>query len=238
MTDRDTFAAAALTGFSISLSPGARYDLRLVAKQCFELADAMLRERERTNHDASPEARAQSPSPDHAGHRDATTGEPGGGAGTGNTQEPVAWAVIFGREHEIVYDVSTRRDLAVKYLNDVVAGRVVPLYRSPTLTENEIDALYWAMAQAEKLRDSGKKIRHAPLAAGEDEMREDMVARLRKWVERESEEADPAGLVRSAADEIERLRWQQMGAIVYGLGFAVAAIATAALFCSLMVIKG
>jgi len=71
--------------------------------------------------------------------------------------EPLAWAVIFGREHEIVYEVTTRREVANEYLQDVIAGRVVPLYRRPTLTENEIDALYWAMAQAEKLRDSGKK---------------------------------------------------------------------------------
>lgn len=43
---RDHLAMAALTGFSMSLSPGVVYRLDLVAKQAYELADAMLAERE------------------------------------------------------------------------------------------------------------------------------------------------------------------------------------------------
>jgi hypothetical protein len=69
-------------------------------------------------------------------------------------------------------------------------------------------------------------------------MSDDIVKRLRIWVDHEMKEDDPAGLIMAAADEIERLRWERMGAIVFGVGFGVAAIATAALFCSLMVIKG
>lgn len=50
MTDRDYFAAAALTrGMGV-----LGYDQ--IAKSCYEMADAMLREREQTNHDAAPEA--------------------------------------------------------------------------------------------------------------------------------------------------------------------------------------
>jgi hypothetical protein len=62
MTDRDTFAAAALTGFTTQLRYGSVFNLTLTAHQCYELADAMLRERERTNHDAVPEAIARTES--------------------------------------------------------------------------------------------------------------------------------------------------------------------------------
>jgi hypothetical protein len=59
MTDRDTFAAAALTGLLannyFSLGDEA-------AKRCYQYADAMLRERERTNHDAAPAAKARTDS--------------------------------------------------------------------------------------------------------------------------------------------------------------------------------
>jgi hypothetical protein len=62
-------------------------------------------------------------------------------------QEPVAWAVVFGREHEIVYEVSTQPDQAAVYLADVVRGRVVPLYRhpQPTLTDAETLAIKTAL---------------------------------------------------------------------------------------------
>jgi hypothetical protein len=56
---RDTFAAAALTGFTTQLRYSSVFNLTLTAHQCYELADAMLRERERTNHDAVPEACVQ-----------------------------------------------------------------------------------------------------------------------------------------------------------------------------------
>ena len=68
---RDTFAAAALTGL---LSNITRYQLGVIAVQAYDIADEMLRERERhhipdagkmaegpTNHDAAPEARAAEP---------------------------------------------------------------------------------------------------------------------------------------------------------------------------------
>jgi hypothetical protein len=54
MTDRDYFAAAALTrGMGV-------LGYEQIAKSCYEMADVMLRERERTNHDAVPAARAGS----------------------------------------------------------------------------------------------------------------------------------------------------------------------------------
>jgi hypothetical protein len=61
MTDRDHFAAAALTGL---LSDEAnQYPTALqwehLLKHAYRWADAMLRERERTVHDAAPAARAE-----------------------------------------------------------------------------------------------------------------------------------------------------------------------------------
>ena len=53
MTDRDYFAAAALTrGMGV-------LGCEQIAKACYEMADAMLRERERTNHAAVPATRAE-----------------------------------------------------------------------------------------------------------------------------------------------------------------------------------
>lgn len=46
MTDRDEFAKAALIGFTSSLEGGA-YSLDFAAEQAYEIADAMLRQREK-----------------------------------------------------------------------------------------------------------------------------------------------------------------------------------------------
>jgi hypothetical protein len=74
MTDRDYFAAAALTrGMGV-----LGYDQ--IAKSCYEMADAMPRERERTNHDAAPEAIA-SPSESSV--------PLGNGGGCGGIDKPV-----------------------------------------------------------------------------------------------------------------------------------------------------
>jgi hypothetical protein len=56
---RDTFAAAALTGLIASRE--WPIDSDEAAHYCYRVADAMLRERERTNHDAVPAARAAEP---------------------------------------------------------------------------------------------------------------------------------------------------------------------------------
>jgi hypothetical protein len=45
MTDRDEFAKAALVGFTSSIEDGMPYDLDLLVKQVYEIADAMLRQR-------------------------------------------------------------------------------------------------------------------------------------------------------------------------------------------------
>jgi len=82
MTDRDYFAAAALTrGMGV-------LGREQIAKSCYEMADAMLREREQTNHDAVPEAIADgqgrdSPdTPDHVGTGDIPVSRTRGRVGT------------------------------------------------------------------------------------------------------------------------------------------------------------
>jgi len=59
MTDRDHFAAAALTGL-LSKSIAPEQAMSAYVRIASAYADAMLRERERTNHDAVPAAKAQS----------------------------------------------------------------------------------------------------------------------------------------------------------------------------------
>ena len=76
MTDRDTFAAAALTGLLAGLGGKTAEQWALHA---YSLADAMLRERERTNHDAVPEAKATNDG-----------GTPKDADGTGNTGESLS----------------------------------------------------------------------------------------------------------------------------------------------------
>jgi len=84
---RDTFAAAALTGL---LSNVQRYQNGPLTEQAFEIADFMLKERERhhipdagnmventTNHDAAPEARARA----ERVRTDKATTRPGDGTG-------------------------------------------------------------------------------------------------------------------------------------------------------------
>lgn len=62
-------------------------------------------------------------------------------------QEPVAWAVVSDSTEEIdcefVYpDPSTAGDVALD-----INGGVVPLYRSPTLTDEEREAVAYAVSE-------------------------------------------------------------------------------------------
>lgn len=61
MTDRDTFAAAALTGLLADDGDRTEHAMPSFTARAYEWADAMLRERERMNHDAVPAARAEEP---------------------------------------------------------------------------------------------------------------------------------------------------------------------------------
>jgi hypothetical protein len=134
MNDRDHFAAAALAGLLANPkdNDSTADTIRFWA---WNWADAMLRERERTDHDAAPAARAPEPEPEAARRRPA--------GGTGESQEPVAWAVMLADNHRIwgVYALEEEANA----INDVVAGGhgVAPLYRQPqpTLTDAEWGAI-------------------------------------------------------------------------------------------------
>jgi len=93
---RDTFAAAALTGLLADDGDRTEYAMPNFAARAYEWADAMLRERERTNHDAVPEATATTtPLNKGAACKTATSG-------TGNTptlseseREAIEWYADF-----------------------------------------------------------------------------------------------------------------------------------------------
>jgi hypothetical protein len=203
VTDRDQFAAAALTGL---LSNIPRYQLEPLTRQAWEIADAMLRESGRcqarrefpapsdagrdspgdgwrwvepgkpvmegdeylssvsnvwcpsywrdaapyrtyrrrikshANHDAAPAARAPTDASPLRPDQGVTVG-----MGTGDTQAPVAWAVMLA-DGERIYDVYAIAEEA-KAIDEAVTGNhgVVPLYRSPTLTDEEREAIETAM---------------------------------------------------------------------------------------------
>ena len=82
MTDRDTFAAAALTG--LLGGPGDKdFSMDFWARHAYEAADAMLRERARTPNDAGPAAKAYAngePAPECGGEAGISPRD-----GTGNT---------------------------------------------------------------------------------------------------------------------------------------------------------
>jgi hypothetical protein len=134
---RDHFAAAALTGLLAGRKFTALDDAIVAeayAEAAYGIADAMLRERgnhipdagkmveKPTNHDAAPAARASLPTADHAVCRGCESG-----CGTGDTQEPVAWAVVYPND-EVAVIAFKRRDADERA---TASDRIVPLYRRP-----------------------------------------------------------------------------------------------------------
>jgi hypothetical protein len=89
-----------------------------------------------TNHDAEPAAIAEP---------DRSTGQ-----GTGNTPEPVAWAVVYpnGAEAIIAWRKADAEDLAT------ASDRIVPLYRQPqpSLTQEERSALQAVVSGSDVLK--------------------------------------------------------------------------------------
>jgi hypothetical protein len=151
MTDRDHFAAAALSGLLAS----DQYDQLVTpadyADTAYELADAMLRERERTNHDAAPAARAQV---DAAGISR---------QGTGNPVEPVAWATFYPNGSTASVYVGRQPQHAEPLYP------IVPLYRQPqpTLTDAEREAVRYMIAAGKfGQRDEALTEEHAAILRG------------------------------------------------------------------------
>jgi hypothetical protein len=149
MTDRDHFAAAALAGLLANPkdNDSTADTIRFWA---WNWADAMLREREQTgsrptidgipvppdptNHDAAPAARAQLPTGGHASGGSDSVGndkaEPLASLGTGDTEEPVAFAVMSGGRAYDIYDTCGEAEAICRWLCEEESGdiwRVVPL---------------------------------------------------------------------------------------------------------------
>ena len=155
MTDRDYFAAAALTGLLAQGDDGS-FSEESYVRGAYRWADAMLRERAKTNHGASPEARASvdsvAPQPTTRGESDRNDkAAPRPSEGTGDTpkpisgcvsdrskpiaseQEPVAWGVADGKG---LLATSIHRMDAVDMQSDYACDtEVVPLYLHPPVTE-------------------------------------------------------------------------------------------------------
>jgi hypothetical protein len=104
---RDTFAAAALTGLLAAPTDKDR-SMDYWARLAYEAADAMLRERERTTHDAAPEATASVP----LGNR----------GGRGGTDKPVTLTLTGGRVGTILSEAEID---ALEYV--VEEGRIASM---------------------------------------------------------------------------------------------------------------
>jgi hypothetical protein len=94
------------------------------------------------NLDAAPAARAEDVLKEPTGRSGGEpAGEPEGTVRTGDTQEPVAWAVMLAGG-ERIYDVYAIEEEA-KAIDEAVTGNhgIVPLYRQPALTAEECEAI-------------------------------------------------------------------------------------------------
>jgi hypothetical protein len=159
---RDHFAAAAMAGL---IAEGGDWRLDYIGRPCiraYEWADAMLRERGRTNHGASPEARART----DGGSVGTDKAEPLNHRGTGDTlspiagsesdsPQPVAWRAYDTDGSEAIYSLYEQARAAADEMN----WSVEPLYRTPqphathgegtshggcTLTPEERESVIWA----------------------------------------------------------------------------------------------
>lgn len=133
VTLRDTFAAAALSGLL-----GSRewpIDSGEAAAYCYRVADAMLRERAKKNHYAAPAATAsvdsvaQQPTTGGRDRTDKAAAQPVDG--TGDSQEPLAWAVMSGDRVYDIYDIEGEAVVICRWLRDEEDDGLwvtVPLY--------------------------------------------------------------------------------------------------------------
>lgn len=165
MTDRDTFAAAALTG----LLANPRHDDDNADEICawsWNWADAMLRQRERTNHDAVPDAKAYAdgePAPKCGGEAGISPRD-----GTGNTREAVAWAAVYRGQVEFASDDRKHCEEWTSFQHrGPAAFDIVPLYRQPPLTAD------WQSIREEGMRisrEEGYRVLEAEVTALHEEV--------------------------------------------------------------------
>jgi hypothetical protein len=124
---RDTFAAAALTGFIRGMPSDSIFHLGLMAKQSYEVADAMLRERLRQFDRLQPIKAAEDTHATHA--------TPCEGSLQGEGTLPNSY-----RENDEKRGVS-----------DTKRG---PVACSPTLTDEEREAIIWCVELLDELESS------------------------------------------------------------------------------------
>jgi hypothetical protein len=159
MTDRDTFAAAALTGILANPHDDLLASDDSYATMAYELADAMIRERLRQFDRSQPIEPADAKPATHA-----TPGEGSvqGGSSTPKSyeksdekrvfsdmkNEPVAWAVALGDKGRVldgIYISKAKADEVLEWRNQNTeyGARLIPLYDSlpPTLTAEEREAV-------------------------------------------------------------------------------------------------
>lgn len=157
MTDeddlRDRFAAAALTGLihsqDLQAGPLRR---ELACTMAYRWADAMLRERAKTNHDAAPAARARTNaagiSRQGTGETPVTENMPKEKRAEVSVSEPVAWAVCCPGDGDwspcFFHEPHAQRHASAIF----GSKNIVPLYRSPTLTDAEREAVEQAIDAA------------------------------------------------------------------------------------------
>jgi hypothetical protein len=154
MTDRDHFAAAALTGWLASQQ--TVISQAEMAQRAYRYADAMLRERGQENHDAAPAARAEDVLKEPTGlFGGEPAGEPEGtvrtgdtqndavpaadcegtrnkegsrvrasATPTGNTEEPAAFAVMSGSRSYDVYDTQGEAEAICRWLCEEESGDI------------------------------------------------------------------------------------------------------------------
>jgi hypothetical protein len=138
MNDRDTFAAAALTGLLAQGDDGS-FSEESYARGAYRWADAMLRCRGTGDTPAT-----------HATH--------GEGSERRECTEPVAWGVAGSKG--LLYATSVSRMDAVDMQSEhECETHVVPLYRSPTLTDAERGAIEWLTAGESPFAEEEARLR-------------------------------------------------------------------------------
>ena len=158
MTDRDHFAAAALTGLISLNCPGPNQQFpQELCERAYRWADAMLRCRGTGDTPATHATRGECSEP-----REGT--------------EPVAWAVMLA-DGERIYDVYALEEDA-KAIDEAVIGNhgVVPLYRNPpcqdssqknlTLTDAEREAIEFALDRLRGTLRGNEECDHAATLRG------------------------------------------------------------------------
>ena len=146
MTDRDHFAAAALTGLlarpDVDADP---LEHHFCCEDAYKWADAMLRERERNRMSQNTAETLRTVTEPISKEKRAEVSD----------GKPVAWAVVYPND-EVAVIAFKRRDADERAS---ASDRIIPLYRhtQPTLTGAEREAVEQAAVRVESLCQRGSQ---------------------------------------------------------------------------------